>query len=1070
MNVKTLDELEAIVYEKPLIVIDAVLQEISQCKENEIDDLLGIFIEAIFSHIEQPVPNDDLSVALFNQGLRQRDKRFVAICLLRLLATNGTVFERDSNFRHRSHVLFDETLSGDLYNSLDIDAREQRYLKIAKLKDIVPDAEFRMQSMIESFRGIDRLDENLAHFMKTINSPNVRAVLLPFLPRSLLYKTRIQDLFDAVRGYRQAIGLNTINAIEHSKDVIDSFIEEARDHETTFSKEYLLKFGTKLKSFLMEDFLNSDFGKPAEITIKLLDKRYPLHNEGKEISIGFEVENIGSGLAFFVEINVRSLFDDLEITRSSQKLGRLAQGSYIVDFPARVAASDRIALLEVKVEWRNADGNRLEQVNTFEVTGQRTDINWDELELEDPYSLEPVESHLELVGRKEILNQLVRQSRSKSMGSAYVYGQKRVGKTSIAKALKSQLSQQENLVVAYLEGGEYIHPKPETTIAQLGQKICKEIVRKNRQLKNLEIPNFEGAIFPLTEFLSEALDQVADFRVLIILDEFDELPIELYKRGPLADAFFLTLRTISGKPPFALILVGGEKMKFIMSCQGDTLNKFQVFTIDYFDQEEHWNDFQELVRKPTREWFDISDEAIVELYTQTAGNPFYTIFICRELFVMMLHRRDSHITSREIKEAISRSLKKIASNGFQHFWEDGIFEPTGDRIEEISMRRRRILIALAQVLRENDICTKNDLAGKDILYSDNDILDIEIRSFIERNVLWENNGYLSCTIPFFQSWLTESGVNEILTTFTEYDAIMERQQKEEEAYVRTDEILELLDKWGLYQGKRISDTEIRNWLSQFGENTDQRLMFKILLKTKFYTNDELRSKMAEAHGIVTRGLGRHKRYRQIKRGDIIVSYLDGPGKSGGGKFTKLYADENSIYYASVVEKSRLTETLQQNAEIQALVFLDDYIGSGGSAVNNLQELDKQIGDVLRQLEIRIYFIAITGFQESQELLESKVEDLNLPINIRICDPLDDSSKCFGARSAFFADETERLRAESIALEKGNLLVKSNPLGFGECQSAIVFPDNCPNNNLPILWAEDKDLPWRPLFKRSISGK
>lgn len=63
-------------------------------------------------------------------------------------------------------------------------------------------------------------------------------------------------------------------------------------------------------------------------------------------------------------------------------------------------------------------------------------------------------------------------------------------------------------------------------------------------------------------------------RFIIILDEFDEIHPEMYRSGPLAETFFANLRTLAARKNLAFILVGGEKMPFIIGAQGDQLNKF----------------------------------------------------------------------------------------------------------------------------------------------------------------------------------------------------------------------------------------------------------------------------------------------------------------------------------------------------------------------------------------------------------------------------------------------------------------------------------------------------------------
>ena len=56
----------------------------------------------------------------------------------------------------------------------------------------------------------------------------------------------------------------------------------------------------------------------------------------------------------------------------------------------------------------------------------------------------------------------------------------------------------------------------------------------------------------------------------------------------------------------------------------DKLNKFDTVRVDYFDKQRYWNDFQDLVRRPTAACLEYADDAVQVLYEMTEGNPFYT--------------------------------------------------------------------------------------------------------------------------------------------------------------------------------------------------------------------------------------------------------------------------------------------------------------------------------------------------------------------------------------------------------------------------------------------------------------
>jgi len=167
-----------------------------------------------------------------------------------------------------------------------------------------------------------------------------------------------------------------------------------------------------------------------------------------------------------------------------------------------------------------------------------------------------------------------------------------------------------------------------------------------------------------------------------------------------------------------------------------------------------------------------------------------------------------------------------------------------------------------------------------------------------------------------------------------------------------------------------------------------------------------------------------------------------------------------------VEKSKLEQVISESEGLNALVFVDDFIGTGNSAKDYFSELGQQHGNFLAKSGLRIFFIVICGFVDRKVEIEELLEKIKLPVNVHICDPIDELAKCFSEPSSTFPDSGELERARAIAYEHGAKIVNKNFLGYGDCQTAVVFETNCPNNNLPILWAASEDPPWRPLFERS----
>jgi uncharacterized protein len=307
------------------------------------------------------------------------------------------------------------------------------------------------------------------------------------------------------------------------------------------------------------------------------------------------------------------------------------------------------------------------------------------------------------------------------------------------------------------------------------------------------------------------------------------------------------------------------------------------------------------------------------------------------------------------------------------------------------------------------------------------------------------------------------GPRQISTTYTEAEALKIYREKEEKSVVRSDEIVQTINRWGTYKGRSISTDDVRAWLEQFGRRSDQRLMFRLLQHLRFYSEDEVRERMKVAHGIVVRGLVERVSHKQVKRWQsLIVSYLDGPGKSGA-RFAKLYIDENGIYHESLIERGQLKGALSKREDVQAVVFVDDLVGSGQSAADYLQAFLHECGDIVKAKSIRVFFVAVCGFERGMHYIQEHLRSDVRQLNVHFCDPLDESDSCFRDQSKVFPDQNERPRAREIAETRGTLLCKPAPLGYSDSEALVVFSHNCPNNTLPILWEKNRD--WIPPFRR-----
>lgn len=340
-----------------------------------------------------------------------------------------------------------------------------------------------------------------------------------------------------------------------------------------------------------------------------------------------------------------------------------------------------------------------------------------------------------------------------------------------------------------------------------------------------------------------------------------------------------------------------------------------------------------------------------------------------------------------------------------------------------------------------------------------------MRIFFRRKIFVEDEqGNITPKVPLFGAWLKDKGVRELTADYVELDHLKSRLEDEERIRVKDTEILGLCEEWKhfRFRGRAIEQTMVRVWLEQFDSLDDQRLMFRLLSKVRLYDDHTVRTKMREAFGIVTRNMRTVIQSRARVRRDILVSSLDLSAAKSGLTYCRLFASENQIFAESVLPLESLKQRFSDNHNVQRLVLIDDFSGSGQTLIDGL----KKNLDLLWQankLGIHIILITMVGFDQARVKIEHFIHNSGLEGDVYFCDELGSEIKAFSEESTVFPDPHERDRARQVAETKGVMLERKHPLGYADTQALVVFSQSCPNNTLPILWS--RSSAWSPMFPR-----
>jgi len=540
----------------------------------------------------------------------------------------------------------------------------------------------------------------------------------------------------------------------------------------------------------------------------------------------------------------------------------------------------------------------------------------------------------------------------------------------------------------------------------------------------------------------------------------------------LAEAFFANLRTLSSKKNMAFMLVGGENMPFIISAQGDQLNRFVFESLDYFSKESEYMDYDKLVIMPTKDCLNWSKDAVSELFYITNGHPFYTKLICSEVFSLAINDRDSEISVREITSAVNKLISNLDTNSFAHHWKDGIQKTEGEA-ETITLNRCRCLVAVGRAVRDGyDFTYDNVCKINSSTHITPSCIKVMLRDFVRREILKEKNGIYEFCVPFFEKWLINKGVG-VLIADTMGDDLAEAQiERDDRLSVKPAEIEEMVEHWFPYRGQEITTEKVRFWISQAKTVFDERVLFKILKNLRFISEIEIRDKLRTAHELVkgTLPIVVQTKKRQFRK-DILISYVDGEAKSGQ-YFASRYAEENSIPSKNVISSNRFSNEAykyedSENVTLNGVVFIDDIVATGKSISTNLTDFLNENSTFIKERSMSVVIVVLVSTSDGEKAINRTIKKYpDISIEFRVCEQLASNHYAFSDSNAIWDTDEEFDMAKTFCHRIGSYIHHKQPLGFGNQGLLVVFPDRCPNNSLPILHGESSGThKWKPLFPR-----
>lgn len=263
-----------------------------------------------------------------------------------------------------------------------------------------------------------------------------------------------------------------------------------------------------------------------------------------------------------------------------------------------------------------------------------------------------------------------------------------------------------------------------------------------------------------------------------------------------------------------------------------------------------------------------------------------------------------------------------------------------------------------------------------------------------------------------------------------------------------DRINEVVRRLGSYQPQTVDRDRLRVWLRQV-ESQDYDLLLRILETLDFYDLPRLQ--------ILLRTLHKTIRTQTISDGfrrmENLVFAPMGETAESGQEIIKRYRDVNRIgstkaKLAQVVELQQILYEANKAGEKLAVVFLDDFIGTG-----------KQVTDYWKQVlsqYIRPTQPMYVGTVVACDIGKEKVE-AETPLRVMVVHRIQ-NRHLFEPTDRFTQEEKNRIRGYCER-------VGNPPLGIGDLGVMVSFAHGCPNNTLSIIRGSKRQKHWKGILPR-----
>ncbi len=355
----------------------------------------------------------------------------------------------------------------------------------------------------------------------------------------------------------------------------------------------------------------------------------------------------------------------------------------------------------------------------------------------NPYIVgNPVKDKTGFFGRQDIFRDVMRVLRQRESNAIVLYGQRRIGKTSVLLQLEKQLAAEGEFTPVYFD----LQDKAAKSLPEVLYELSQHISRVTGHTVASQADFGRTGDYFRSTFLPQIAEKVASGGLVLLFDEFDVLDSPL--RTQASEAFFPYLRQwMTDLQNVKFVFVIGRRPEDLSVRTMYSFKDIQSTRVSFLTPKDAESVIRQSERNGSLKWDDSAVGRVLEL---SHAHPYFTQLLCSVIWENANEEAPGAapvVVARDVDNAIPQALK-FGANAFNWLW-DGL--PPAERVVVAAMAEIKDEVITQEKLIETLNQSGVRLVARELEFAPETLIDWE--------VLIKADGGYRFAVPLLRRWV-----------------------------------------------------------------------------------------------------------------------------------------------------------------------------------------------------------------------------------------------------------------------------------------------------------------------------